>query len=294
MLITFCYLGRVECVYEPAMTKAFLHGRTEAIRSVQPESVEFTKVLSSHPVFSIQCLMENFRHFIPTLRLRRRCQLYARLVLGTSSSRKSAARGWDRTGIFMLCTVSFNASSLEGTLIRLPMIQSHGPQATRCQQYSLILVGNCSALPYFPRRIVGIPLYDCSDLGLLPGMAMGLDISSKKTDCPCAFFFCFRFFIRFDDLTRNAWRASCASSKHLQTRRFLHTLQGYLCDIQRLLIQLHRSANERPAPFVDHTGILRDSKTGRPINGYTSNEVSDEEEITMREFRPCTDQLYCG
>jgi len=36
--------GRVECVYEPAMTKAFLHGRTEAIRSVQPESVNFTKV----------------------------------------------------------------------------------------------------------------------------------------------------------------------------------------------------------------------------------------------------------
>ena len=36
--------GRIECVYEPAMTKAFLHGRTEAIRSVQPESVEFTKV----------------------------------------------------------------------------------------------------------------------------------------------------------------------------------------------------------------------------------------------------------
>lgn len=26
------------------MTKAFLHGRTEAIRTVQPESVEFIKV----------------------------------------------------------------------------------------------------------------------------------------------------------------------------------------------------------------------------------------------------------
>jgi carnitine O-acetyltransferase len=37
-------LGRTECTYEPAMTKAFLHGRTEAIRTVQPESVEFTKV----------------------------------------------------------------------------------------------------------------------------------------------------------------------------------------------------------------------------------------------------------
>lgn len=40
----FGLYGRVECVYEPAMTKAFLHGRTEAIRSIQPESVEFTKV----------------------------------------------------------------------------------------------------------------------------------------------------------------------------------------------------------------------------------------------------------
>jgi hypothetical protein len=40
----FFYIGRIECVYEPAMTKAFLHGRTEAIRSVQPESIEFIKV----------------------------------------------------------------------------------------------------------------------------------------------------------------------------------------------------------------------------------------------------------
>lgn len=29
--------GKVESTYEPAMTKAFLHGRTEAIRSVTPE-----------------------------------------------------------------------------------------------------------------------------------------------------------------------------------------------------------------------------------------------------------------
>lgn len=36
--------GRVESTYEPAMTKAFLHGRTEAIRTVQPESVNFVKV----------------------------------------------------------------------------------------------------------------------------------------------------------------------------------------------------------------------------------------------------------
>jgi len=35
--------GRVEPTYEPAMTKAFLHGRTEAIFSVSQESVDFVR-----------------------------------------------------------------------------------------------------------------------------------------------------------------------------------------------------------------------------------------------------------
>lgn len=35
--------GRVECTYEPAATKIFLHGRTEAIRTVTPEVVDFVQ-----------------------------------------------------------------------------------------------------------------------------------------------------------------------------------------------------------------------------------------------------------
>ena len=78
----------------------------------------------------------------------------------------------------------------------------------------------------------------------------------------------------------------CASSKHLQTRRFLQTLENYLRDMQKLLVHLHRSANERPAPFVDHMGVLRDSKTGRPINGWGEVKESDEEddEMLIREW----------
>jgi len=81
------------------------------------------------------------------------------------------------------------------------------------------------------------------------------------------------------------WHFRCASSKHLQTRRFLDTLKGYLHDVQRILIQLHRDANERPAPFVDHTGILRDSKTGRAINGSAdATDGTSDEEIELRMF----------
>lgn len=79
--------------------------------------------------------------------------------------------------------------------------------------------------------------------------------------------------------------ASVASSKHLQTRRYLDTLQSYLLEVQRILVSLYLSANERPAPFVDHSGILRDSKTGRPINGQSGSDddASDGYEDTMSQ-----------
>ncbi|GAA5817771.1 hypothetical protein MFLAVUS_011324 [Mucor flavus] len=35
--------GKSECTYEPAMTKTFLHGRTEAVRSVSDASLQFVK-----------------------------------------------------------------------------------------------------------------------------------------------------------------------------------------------------------------------------------------------------------
>ena len=56
--------------------------------------------------------------------------------------------------------------------------------------------------------------------------------------------------------------------------------------MQRILIQLHLAANPRAEPFVDHAGILRDSRTGRPINGRVSPEAHDayDDTDTMREY----------
>jgi carnitine O-acetyltransferase len=62
-----------------------------------------------------------------------------------------------------------------------------------------------------------------------------------------------------ESLTTAMYVLSVASSKHLQTRRFLDTLEVYLLEVQRTLIQLHRSSNECPAPFVDHASIFRES-----------------------------------
>jgi carnitine O-acetyltransferase len=40
--------------------------------------------------------------------------------------------------------------------------------------------------------------------------------------------------------------AFCASSKHLQTERFLDTLRAYFVEVYRMMKDLHRDANRRP------------------------------------------------
>jgi carnitine O-acetyltransferase len=70
------------------------------------------------------------------------------------------------------------------------------------------------------------------------------------------------------------------SSKHLQTRRLLSTLQAYLCEIRGMLITLWREANERPEAFMDHAGVLRDARTGKAIEAEEDEQAEDGE---MRE-----------
>ena len=60
-LTYYSLYGKVECTYEPAMTKKFLHGRTEAIRTVSNESNKFvTKFLTTDvdPKTKIQLLKD--------------------------------------------------------------------------------------------------------------------------------------------------------------------------------------------------------------------------------------------
>lgn len=69
----------------------------------------------------------------------------------------------------------------------------------------------------------------------------------------------------------------CMSSKHLQTRRLLHTLQVYLQEIRGMLIALWKEANETPEAFMDHAGKMRDARTGKPIVGDENEDEEDEE-----------------
>ncbi|KAJ6630325.1 acyltransferase ChoActase/COT/CPT [Mycena sp. CBHHK59/15] len=249
----FGLYGRIECVYEPAMTKAFLHGRTEAIRSIQPQSVEFTKTF-----YSDVSAPEKIAA------LRRACERHVELTKECSKG-----LGQDRHLYAMYCLLQ---RQIGGNLNPLPDEPAPWPASPNKMpaiftdpgwqliSTSILSTSNCGnpALRLF---------------GFGPVAADGYGIG---------------YIIKEDGLS------VCASSKHLQTRRFLDTLKGYLHDMQRILIQLHRDANERPAPFVDHTGILRDSKTGRAINGSADADAEEEIELSGYSFFDTGDVKLLG
>jgi hypothetical protein len=50
----------------------------------------------------------------------------------------------------------------------------------------------------------------------------------------------------FSYIIKESGLSICAASKHLQTRRFLDTLQAVLLDLQRMIVQLYVEANKSP------------------------------------------------
>jgi len=232
----FGLYGRTECTYEPAMTKSFLHGRTEAIRTVQPHSVAFTQTYFSESATTEQKIAA----------LRRACEGHVKLTRECSKG-----LGQDRHLYAIYCLLqreikSPPTSEEDGDSGSPPPSRGLPPIFTdpgwAVINTSIMSTSNCGnpALRLF---------------GFGPVAADG---------------FGFGYIIKDDGIS------VCASSKHLQTKRLLDTLQGYLHDIQRLIIQLYRQANERPPPFMDHTGNLRDAKTGHAIIQRKDDGTEDE------------------
>ncbi|KAG6370996.1 hypothetical protein JVT61DRAFT_10712 [Boletus reticuloceps] len=242
----FGLYGRTKCTYEPAMTKAFLHGWTEAIRTVQPESVEFTKTFFSEA--------SNEERIIA---LRRACERQTKQCsqgLGQDRS-VSEGRRWTsyahtRTG-HIYALYCLYQRQLSGNLDPLPDDPVPNAAATTQAATSILSTSNC-----------GNPALRLFGFGPIAADGYGIGYIIKENGISIV-----------------------ASSRRLQTRRYLATLQSYLLDIQRILVQLYLSADERPAPFVDHSGILRDFKTRRPINGSGSDDgASDGYEDTMTGY----------
>jgi len=249
-------LGRIECTYEPAMTKAFLHGRTEAIRTVQPQSVEFIKTY-----FSDQTIDQKIHA------LRNACVSHVNLTKECSKG-----LGQDRHLYALYCLYqrekmedSTSESETPSTPSQSPP-QSPPPEGKKVK-HDLPEIFQDAGWAHLNTTILSTS--NCGNpalrlFGFGPVAAEGFGIG---------------YIIKDDALS------VCATSKHLQTRRFLATLQSYLQDIQKMVILNHRQANERAGAFMDHSGVLRDVRTGSAIVG---DDIDEDDEDVLEPEEPLT------
>lgn len=262
--------GRVECTYEPALTKFFLHGRTEAIRTVTTESVTFVQTFwGENP--SQQKIDA----------LKKACETH---VANTKECAK--AQGCDRHlyGLYSVWQRSVAEDDSETTDTNYSTSSSvdgeADPQTRSSQQ---------SPSPARPARTQIPPLF--AD----PGWEKLNNTILSTSNCgnPALRHFGFGptaaegfgigYIIKDDGIS------ICASSKHRQTKRFVDAIESYLLEIRRILrtTRVHeKTSGAREAPSHRPPPLNRIKSRGRAIkvsDSSRTNEATPEESAAASE-----------
>ncbi|KAI1826886.1 Choline/Carnitine o-acyltransferase-domain-containing protein [Xylaria intraflava] len=271
--------GRVECTYEPAMTKAYLHGRTEAIRSVSEESVNFVRTFwADNPAESkVEALRKACEHHVNSTKLCAKGEgcdrhLYALFCLWQrymdgDSSRSPSSAGYSSPIDNMSPRDSVVGSSGKDSL---NMIESD----TQSRQRGDSITSN-------PRSR--------SDMNPVPAIFAdaGWDrlnttiLSTSNCGNPSLRQFGFGptsgdgFGIGY--IIKDEGINICVSSKHRQTKRFVDALESYLLEVRRVLRITGRkaaTARQTRAREVDPSKVKTSNRLkarGRMITGLDAN-----------------------
>lgn len=225
--------GRVENTYEPAMTKMYFHGRTEAIRSVTPESVDFVKAFwaDNSPQKKVDSLKTATQKHTAITKEASKAQgqdrhLYALYCVWQRKVNEENAEVGSTTGFSSNGYSSPTDFSDAGSPKRLedsasPISRSRaGTESSRSP---------APALQHMPALF--------SDAGW--DRINNTIISSSNCGNPALRHFGFGpvsgdgfgigYIIKDDSIS------VCVSSKHRQTKRFVDSLESYLNEIRRLL-----------------------------------------------------------
>ncbi|KAK6583670.1 hypothetical protein PZA11_003400 [Diplocarpon coronariae] len=236
--------GRVECTYEPAMTKLYLHGRTEAVRTVTSESVDFVQTFwaENPPQQKVDTLKRACQKHTANTRECAKAQgcdrhLYALFsvwqkaldddgaeAVSLSSNRYSSAVGGgsDRDPASVVGSPGrSSALSIDGEESR--SVQSNGNRArgnsspSRGHNHSMPLLFADGGWDKLNNTIIstsncGNPCLRHFGFGPTSGDGFGIGYIIKDERI-----------------------SICASSKHRQTKRFVDALESYLLEIRRVL-----------------------------------------------------------
>ena len=272
--------GRIESTYEPAMTKIYYHGRTEAIRSVTNESVEFLRTFwaDTDPEKKVDALKKACaKHSAIT----KECSqakghdrhLYALMCLW---QRMVDADGEDDASTNGYSSPASEQNGLNGTGISSshedkPQHESpHRPQAPQLPaifadhgfdmiNHTILSTSNC-----------GNPSLRHFGFGPTSGDGFGIGYIIKDGSV-----------------------SICASSKHRQTKRYIDALETYFLEVRKLLRYVNRDRvtpdkNASRAREVEENRPrgARQKSTGRMVGAEpvsnkepTMDDIDEEDEL---------------
>lgn len=222
--------GRVECTYEPAMTKVFLHGRTEAVRTVSAESVDFVQTFwADNPLEQkVEALKRACQKHVKRTKDCARAQgcdrhLYALFCVwqkyvddemdsGVSSfGQSSPVDGYSPVG-----SPGKEADGMNGVTVRQKRERGDSTNSRSRDGRPLPFIFADSGWDKLNTMVLSTSNCDNPSLrhfGFGPTSGDGFGIG----------------YINDESIS------ICMSSKHRQTRRFVDALESYLLEIRRIL-----------------------------------------------------------
>lgn len=253
----YALYGKTECTYEPAMTKRFLHGRTEAIRTVSEESNAFVRKFCEDAPAAQKLDL-----------LRKACDKHV------STTRVcSAGLGQDRHLYGLFCIwkkyldeEEANAASNGGSPTTTP-----APSAPNGNgKFNLREIPSIFADPGWDK--VNNTILSTSNCGNPSLKLFGFGPTSPEG-------YGFGYIIKEDTIT------ICASSKHRQTKRLLDTLNSYFLEIRLLWRQTTQKSNISFGSRARHLDMTpHHSRTpthaviGRTVSSTATPRVMEEQE----------------
>jgi carnitine O-acetyltransferase len=301
--------GRVECTYEPAMTKTFLHGRTEAIRSVSVDSVNFVQTFwGDHPAEEkVEALRKACQRHTATTKDCAKAQgcdrhlyalfcLWQRLVdedMASNSSSNGYSSPTDGFSDGGSAVGSPGRDSVLSDAVDRVVTRGRGDSTTSRvkDNHHLPLIFADPGWDKLNTTIIstsncGNPSLRQFGFGPVSGDGFGIG-----------------YIIKDDGIS------ICVSSKHRQTKRFVDTLESYLMEIRRVLRITSRktmTTKQTRAREIDETKrpkvTNRLKSRGRMITGpeaiksqrslgsasptEESLMMSDDDELGGCRFRP--------
>ncbi|KAL7809883.1 Choline/Carnitine o-acyltransferase domain-containing protein [Trichoderma aethiopicum] len=245
--------GRVECTYEPAMTKTFLHGRTEAIRPVTDESVDFVQTFwADNPLErKVEALK---RACVKHVNNTKECakgqgcdrHLYAlfsvwqKYVDDLIDSAMSSSAASSPTASSPPASPRSSNLSVDGVEVRPTRERGDSTNSRSREHHPLPLIFADSGWDKLNTTILSTS--NCGNpslrhFGFGPTSGNGFGIG---------------YIIKDDSIS------ICVASKHRQTKRFVDALESYLLEIRRIL----RITNGKTV--ISKTTKAREAELARP------------------------------